>query len=160
MTHAEPAAPPPRRRRVVVPTSDPARVPHGAIGGLAPRTLALVSFSTLAAAAPAASPPQDHSVLQERALVAPPAEGGGLRIEDAASGGVVIGLPPEAAGFPGGPRRALVRAPRRSDGPAAASARPARWADGRLTQIDPAPGWRAEPLGSGRADAEAFARLL
>lgn len=163
MTHADHAAPPPRRR-VVNPTSDQVRfIPRAllmAIGALVLLTLALVSFATLTGQEPAASYPKDLAVQQERMLVFRPAEAGGLIVTDAGSGATVAELSPETAGFVGGMQRAVLRVRMLSDVPADAPMRLVKWADGRLTLIDPATGWRAELLGFGRDNTEAFARLL
>ena len=170
MSHAEHAQAPGQgygpagRRRVTNPTSDQVRfIPRAllmGIGGLVVLTTALVAFATLPGQEPAASYPKDLDVVQERALVMLPTDGGGLRVEDAAPGAVIVDLPPESAGFPGGLNRALARVRMLADVPADAPVRLVKWADGRLTLIDPATGWRAELLGFGRDNTEAFARLL
>ena len=156
MTHADPAlAPaPPRRRIITNPHSDQVRIiPRAlqrAIGGL---------VGLITGQPPAAKYPDDLAVVQERALVLIPRADGGIRVEDA-DGALRAELGPEAVGFVGGLQRALARVRMLADVPADAPVRLVRWADGRLTLIDPATGWRAELLGFGRDNTEAFARLL
>ena len=167
MSHADHAPRPPHgpagRRRVINTRSDQVetipRIILRAVGLLVVGTTAAVAYARWTGMPPAARPPVQAEAASAELIIV----GDGMSavtVIEAGTGRVVAVLSGESAGFIAGVQRALSRTRMLQDVPEDAPVRVVRWADGRMSLIDPATGWRVEVHGFGRDNEEAFARLL
>lgn len=167
MSHADPAPTTGfasgARPRVVNIRSDQVetlpRVILRAIGALVVLTTLAVAVARFTGMEPAAQPPVQAE--QSSAMLVFASRGlSSVTVHDAATGHMVADLSGDDAGFIAGVHRALARTRMLAGAPEDAPVRVVRWADGRMSLIDPATGWRVEVHGFGRTNEEAFARLL
>lgn len=162
--HAQgPGFAPGTRRRVVNIRSDQVetlpRVILRAIGALVVLTVAAVGYARWTGMPPSSQPPVQAEA-QSAMLVITSQGLSAVTVADAATGEVRMVLSGESAGFIAGVQRSYARQRMLAGVPEDAPVRVVRWEDGRMSLIDPVTGWRAEALGFGSANEEAFARLL
>jgi putative photosynthetic complex assembly protein len=122
-------------------------------------SLAIVTFARVTGMEPAAMPPADVAVVQERLIQIIGTADGGATVVDA-EGTTLAELDATKAGFIGGVARSLGRERmlhKVADNPPVLLT---RYADGRLGLRDPATGWRVELIGFGETNRDAFAALL
>lgn len=119
----------------------------------------MIGAARLTGVPPAATPPASAPAAERRIAILPDGAGG-VRVTDAATGGVVAALDMESAGFIAGVDRALAFERGKHGVDRALPVRLVRWQDGRMSLIDPVTGWRAELVGFGPDNLKAFARLL
>lgn len=122
-------------------------------------SLAIVTFARVTGMEPAAQPPSDVAVVQERLIQIIGTIDGGATVVDA-EGATLAELDPTQAGFIGGVARSLGRERmlhKVADNPPVLLT---RYADGRLGLRDPSTGWRVELIGFGSTNRDAFAALL
>ena len=129
------------------------------IGAMLLLILALVSLARFSGMPPAASPPTGVPVLAERKVQIWGSITGEARVLDA-HGTLIADLGPHEGGFVAGVWRALALKRRQAGIDPAAPVTLTRYADGRIQLRDPFTGWRAELIGFGATNREAFARLL
>jgi len=138
------------------------RMPDGLLYGAAIMvafSLAIVTYARVTGMEPAAMPPEDVAVVQERSIRILATGDGGARVIDA-DGTTLADLDATQAGFIGGVARSLDRERmlhKVADNPPVMIT---RYADGRLGLRDPATGWRVELIGFGGTNRDAFAALL
>jgi putative photosynthetic complex assembly protein len=130
-----------------------------AIFGMLVLVLALVSYARLTDMPLSAAPPTDVAVVKERVLHIYGDISGEATVLDA-GGSVVADLSSDEGGFVAGVWRALALKRRQAGVDPNAPVRLIGYADGRIQLRDPATGWRAELIGFGEDNREAFARLL
>ena len=142
----------------------PAPIPKAALFGmfgLALTVLVLVSIARLTGFEPL-NTPQLGEVAAARTVLLDTRADGGLDVIDPASGELVIAFPETEGGFMLGAHRAYMIARKRigSGIDLAAPDEVVRWADGRMSLIDPETGGRAEIHNFGLTAQENFARVL
>lgn len=155
MSHGSIEAPRPLRKPVK-------RMPDGLLHGVAIMvafSLAIVIYARVTGMEPAAMPPSDVAVVQERLIqIIGTGDGGAMVIDD--EGVTLANLDATQAGFIGGVARSLDRERmlhKVADNPPVLLT---RYADGRLGLRDPSTGWRVELIGFGQTNRDAFAALL
>lgn len=134
--------------------------PRGVLIGAA----AMIAFAIAAAAlyrgtdfAPELRP---TAAVDSKALRFEDRSDGAVVVLDAGTGREIAVLAPGAEGFVRATLRGLARERRSRDIGAEAPFQLTRWADGRVTLLDPATGRTVDLAAFGPTNAEAFARLL
>lgn len=122
-------------------------------------TLAMVTFARLTGMQPAATPDDGVPVVTERLIQITGELDGSAKVADE-DGVVFLDLGPMEGGFINGVHRALERIRMLNKIEGNPPVRLVRFADGRLALRDPATGWRAELIGFGDTNRDAFAALL
>lgn len=130
-----------------------------AAGVMVVGSILVVGAARLTGLPPAAMPPEAGEV-QSRMIRIAGDGAGGVIVTDTATGAVIADLAMAKAGFIAGVDRALNRERMKRSADPDLPVRLVRWADGRLSLIDPATGWRVELMGFGPDNLDAFARLL
>ncbi|MEM6619866.1 MAG: photosynthetic complex assembly protein PuhC [Pseudomonadota bacterium] len=123
---------------------------------------AVVVFATLTGRPPEATPPAGD-VVAERDIVVTLAAGGGAVVRDGTTGAdtaPVAALPAGEGGFVSGYWRALTYQRSRHGVDPSLPVTLQRYADGRLSILDPHTGWRFHMQGFGRDNIASFAALL
>lgn len=122
-------------------------------------TLAMVTLARIFGLEPAATPDDSVGVVSERMIVITGALDGSAKVADE-DGQVFLDLDPTQGGFISGVYSALSRIRTLNKVEGNPPVRVVRFADGRLSLRDPATGWRAELIGFGNTNRDAFAALL
>ncbi len=126
---------------------------------LACATLAIATFARVTDRPLESAPPASPVVAEARLLLGSDGASGAVTVSDA-TGAHVADLSPEEGGFVAGVHRVILRERVKhrvaEDGPVILQA----LGNGRLAIVDPATGWRADLMGFGAGNADAFARLL
>lgn len=122
-------------------------------------SLLMVSYARLTGMPPAATPPDEVGMVQERLIQIIGTVDGGATVF-AEDGSVIVDLGPMEAGFISGVHRALSRERMLHKIEGNPPVRIVRFADGRLGLRDPATGWRVELISFGDTNREAFAALM
>jgi putative photosynthetic complex assembly protein len=122
-------------------------------------SLAMVTIARIMGMEPAATPDDTAPVLAERLIRIEGSLDGSARVADE-NGVVFADLGPMEAGFIGGVHRSLERVRMLSKIEGNPPVRLVRFADGRLGLRDPSTGWRAELIGFGDTNRDAFLALL
>lgn len=106
--------------------------------------------------------PQTGEIAAARSIAFEVRSDGGLDVFDAASGQRLMEFPDTSAGFMLGAHRAFMFERKRSGLGVDMNApvEVVRWADGRMSLIDPQTGWRAELHNFGITPQATFARVL
>jgi putative photosynthetic complex assembly protein len=121
--------------------------------------LLIVTYARLTGRPLEAVPPEDVPIVKERRVVLEGTMSGAARVLDP-EGNVIAEFGESAGGFVSGMWRVLVRERAKHRADPDAPVRLVAWADGRMSLIDEATGWRAELTGFGRDNLAVFARLL
>ena len=122
-------------------------------------SLAMVTLARLTGMQPAATPDDSVPVVQERLIRIEGSLDGSARVADE-DGVIFADLGPMEAGFISGVHRALQRVRKLNKVEGNPPVRLVRFADGRLGLRDPSTGWRAELVGFGDTNRDAFLGLL
>lgn len=122
-------------------------------------TVAMVGWARLTGQPPAAMPPDESQIIAQRSIQLIGEKDGATRVM-AADGTLIADLGPHEAGFVSAVTRALALKRRMAGIDDAAPVRLVRFADGHLGIRDDLTGWRAELLGFGNDNADAFERLF
>ncbi len=122
-------------------------------------TLAMVTIARIMGLEPAATPDDTTPVVQERMIRIVSSLDGSAKVYDE-NGVLFADLGPLEAGFIGGVDRSLTRVRKQAKIEGNPPVRLVQFADGRLGLRDPSTGWRAELLGFGETNRDAFLRLL
>jgi putative photosynthetic complex assembly protein len=130
-----------------------------AVAALVLASLVMVTVARLAGFEPTAAPDDSQPVVAERLIRITGAPDGSARVADA-DGVVFADLGPTEAGFINGVHRALERMRMLNAIEGDPPVRLVRFADGRLGLRDPSTGWRAELIGFGDTNRDAFLALL
>jgi putative photosynthetic complex assembly protein len=106
--------------------------------------------------------PVGGDVTAARSIVFDVREDGGLDVRDGTNGALILEFPDTTAGFMLGAHRAYMFERKRTGGVVdmEAPVEVVRWADGRMSLIDPETGWRAELHNFGVTSQANFARVL
>jgi len=129
------------------------------IAGLLVAVLMLTAWARITDQPLSAAPPEGVPIVKERYVQIFGDISGKARVLDA-SGTLIADLAPEEGGFVAGVWRALALKRRQAGVDPSAPVRLIGYADGRIQLRDPETGWRAELVGFGADNREAFARLL
>ncbi len=129
------------------------------VGGLVAFCLVMVTVARLMGMTPAATPDDSVPVVQERMIQIMGKLDGSAKVADE-NGEIFVELGPLEGGFINGVYRALERIRMLNKIEGNPPIRLVRFADGRLSLRDPATGWRAELIGFGDTNRDAFANLL
>jgi putative photosynthetic complex assembly protein len=121
--------------------------------------LVMVTAARIAGVTPAATPDDDQPVVAERMITITGSLDGSARVADE-TGAIFADLGPMEAGFISGVHRALERMRMLNKIEGNPPVRLVRFADGRLALRDPSTGWRAELIGFGDDNRDAFLALL
>jgi putative photosynthetic complex assembly protein len=129
------------------------------VGGFVAFTLVLVTVARLTGMTPAATPDDTVPVVRERMIQIMGKLDGSAKVADE-TGEIFLELGPLEGGFVNGVYRALERIRMLNEIEGNPPIRLVRFADGRLSLRDPVTGWRAELIGFGDTNRDAFAALL
>lgn len=141
-----------RNRRAMIPLLR-------AVGMLVFLSVAMVAAARIAGMTPAATPDDSVPVVRERMIQIMGKLDGSAKVADE-NGAIFLELGPLEGGFINGVYRALERIRMLNDIEGNPPIRLVRFADGRLSLRDPETGWRAELIGFGDTNRDAFAALL
>ncbi len=137
-------------------------LPRSLVGGmlvLVCAVLALVTFARVTDRPLESVPPVSPVIAEARLLLNSDAASGAVAVSDIA-GAPIADLSPEEGGFIAGVHRVILRERVRHrvslDSPLVLQA----FVNGRMAITDPETGWRADLMGFGSDNANAFARLL
>ena len=122
-------------------------------------SVVMVTIARIVGMQPAATPDDSVPVVQERLIVIEGSLDGSARVADE-NGVVIADLGPMQGGFVGGVHRTLLRVRLQNKIEGNPPVRLVRFADGRLSLRDPSTGWRAELIGFGDTNRDAFLALL
>lgn len=122
-------------------------------------SLAMVTIARIMGLTPAATPDDTVPVVQERLIRIEGSLDGSARVADE-NGVVFADFGPMEGGFIGGISRTLHRVRMQNKIEGNPPVRLVRFADGRLALRDPSTGWRAELIGFGDTNRDAFLGLL
>ncbi|MCY3995351.1 MAG: photosynthetic complex assembly protein PuhC [Rhodobacter sp.] len=127
--------------------------------GLVCAVLALVTFARVTDRPLESVPPVSPVIAEARLILESDAASGAVAVSDM-DGAPVADLSPEEGGFVAGVHRVILRERIRHrvslDSPVVLQS----FVNGRMAITDPATGWRADLMGFGADNANAFARLL
>lgn len=130
-----------------------------AVAALVLFSLALATVARLTGYQPAATPDDSVPVVAERMIRIVGSADSSAKVMDE-QGAIVADLGPMEAGFISGVHRALARERMLNKIEGNPPVRLVQFADGRLALRDPATGWRAELIGFGDTNRDAFRALL
>jgi putative photosynthetic complex assembly protein len=130
-----------------------------AVAALVLLSLVMVAGARIAGYQPAATPDDTVPVVAERMIRIVGAPDSSAKVMDE-NGTIFADLGPMEAGFISGVNRALERTRKLNKIEGNPPVRLVRFADGRLALRDPSTGWRAELIGFGDTNRDAFLALL
>jgi len=130
-----------------------------AVAVLLVTVLALVTYARVTDMPLASQPPEGVPVVAERTVIIYGSMTGEATVLGL-DGTLIADLGPEEGGFVAGVWRALALKRGQSGVPENAPVTLTEYADGRIALTDPGTGWKAQLIGFGADNREAFARLL